>query len=186
MEYKALLLDRDGVINTDHGYVHKIKDFEFTKGIFDLSRFAHAMEYKIIVITNQAGIARGLYTEQQFHDLTAWMCREFARNGAPITKVYYSPYHPTEGIGIYRKDDFLRKPNPGMILLAKSEYNLNLNESVLIGDKPTDIKAGLSAGVRCNMLFGEAIADDIENKKYRRIKTLEQAIDILDGKLRFS
>ena len=185
MESKALLLDRDGVINIDHGYVHKVRDFEFTRGIFNLSRLAHAMEYKIIVITNQAGIARGLYTEQQFHDLTAWMCRKFARNGAPITKVYYSPCHPTEGIGLYKKDDFSRKPNPGMILQAKSEYNLNLDQSVLIGDNPTDIKAGLAAGVRCNLLFGEAIADDIEKTKYRRIKTLEQAIDILGEKFRF-
>jgi D-glycero-D-manno-heptose 1,7-bisphosphate phosphatase len=186
MKSRALLLDRDGVINIDRGYVHQTKDFEFTNGIFDLSRFAHAMNYKIIVITNQAGIARGLYTERQFHELSEWMCENFTRNGAPITKVYYSPYHPTEGVGFYRKDDFSRKPNPGMILQAKSEYNLNLCESVLIGDKPTDIKAGLAAGVKSNLLFGDARVDDIDNIMYRRIKTLDQAINILDRELRVS
>ena len=150
---RALFLDRDGVINVNYGYVHLVNNFEFIDGIFDLVRTAHANDFKIVVITNQSGIGRGLYSEQQFHQLTSWMCKEFLNAGVPIEKVYFSPYHPTEGIGKYKKDDFSRKPNPGMILQAQHELDLNLSDSILIGDKDSDIQAGMAAGIGLNILF---------------------------------
>ncbi len=159
MRARALFLDRDGVINVDHGYVHQVRDFEFMPGIFDLARAATKQGYKIIVITNQAGIGRGFYSPAQFHELTAWMCGQFEAQGAPVAKVYFSPYHPTEGLGVYLKDDMSRKPNPGMILEARSDFDLDLASSVLIGDKPSDIAAGLAAGVGRNILFSAQAPD---------------------------
>ena len=94
-----------------------------------VARAAHASGYKLVVITNQAGIARGYYSEQQFHQLTAWMCNEFFNEGVPIEKVYFSPFHQTEGLGKYKKDDISRKPRPGMIHQAQREMNLNLENS---------------------------------------------------------
>lgn len=173
---RALLLDRDGVINVDHGYVHRIQDFEFIPGIFDLARAAHHGRYQVFVITNQAGIARGFYSEKQFDELTGWMCNEFASRGAPIAKVYFSPYHPTEGLGSYRKDDVSRKPHPGMILQAQAEFDLDLASSILIGDKPSDIKAGIAAGVGQNILLAPSEPHDLQGTVYQRISGLDEAL----------
>ena len=151
MTTKALFLDRDGVINLDHGYVFRVEDFQFIDGIFELSRAAISKGYVICVITNQAGIGRGYYNVSDFNSLTEWMCEQFRVEGVSISKVYFSPYHPEHGIGRYKKDDKSRKPNPGMIQQAVDEFNLDLSESVLIGDKPSDIQAGLNAGVRTNV-----------------------------------
>lgn len=149
----ALFLDRDGVINVDHAYVHRAEDFEFMPGIFDLGRAAHAAGCLLIVITNQAGIARGLFSEDDFHALTRWMCDRFAAEGAPIEQVYFCPTHPTAGIGRYRIDSADRKPGPGMILRAASDHQLDLSRSVLLGDKGSDIEAGMAAGVARNLLL---------------------------------
>jgi len=178
---RALLLDRDGVINVDHGYVHRIRDFEFVPGIFDLARAAHRSCYRVFVITNQAGIARGFYSEKQFDELTDWMCQEFASRGVPIAKVYFSPYHPTEGLGMYRKDDVSRKPHPGMILQAQSEFNLDLASSVLIGDKASDIRAGIAAGVGQNILLAPSDPGDLQGVAYRRISALDEALDFFNA-----
>lgn len=149
----ALFLDRDGVINVDHAYVHRREDFEFIDGIFDLARHACGAGYRLFVVTNQAGIARGYYTEADFHRLTAWMCERFVAENAPIDKVYHCPYHPEHGIGRYKLDSPLRKPRPGMILLAAEEFGVDLARSVLVGDMATDIQAGQAAGVGVNLLF---------------------------------
>jgi len=149
----ALFLDRDGVINVDRGYVHKKEDFEFIEGIFDLCKAAKKWGYLLFVITNQAGIARGYYSEEDFLELTNWMCAVFEEKGIKIDKVYYCPYHPEHGIGRYKVDSFYRKPGPGMILEAAREFGVDLAKSVLIGDKESDIQAGLAAGVGCNLLY---------------------------------
>jgi len=153
MNHKALLLDRDGVINVDHGYVYRQEDFQFVDGIFELCREAIASGYLIFVITNQAGIGRGYYTEADFDYLTRWMLNEFLVQGVLISKVYSSPFHSVHGLGKYKKDDESRKPRPGMIHQVVNEFGINLSESVLIGDKCTDIEAGQNAGVRTNILY---------------------------------
>lgn len=144
---RALLLDRDGVINVEKNYVWRIEDFEFLPGIFELCATARALGYALVVITNQAGIGRGYYTETDYQRLTAWMLGEFGARGIAIERVYHCPYHPTAGIGDYLRDSFDRKPNPGMILKARDELDLDLGQSVLIGDKDSDIAAGRTAGV---------------------------------------
>jgi D-glycero-D-manno-heptose 1,7-bisphosphate phosphatase len=179
MQNHALFLDRDGVVNVNYGYVHHPESFEFIDGIFDLACAAHKKHYKLVIITNQAGIARGFYSEQQFHELTEWMCDQFIKQGAPIAKVYFSPYHPTEGIGEYKKDDLSRKPHPGMILQAQKDLNLDLESSVLIGDNVSDIQAGVSAGVGCNLLFAQTESAELLNTNYQRISTLGDALSFL-------
>ncbi len=150
---QALFLDRDGVINVEKNYVHQIKDFEFIDGIFELCRDAVRLKILIIVVTNQAGIGRGLYTEAQFDHLTSWMMKRFKEEKAPISAVYFCPYHPLHGVGPYRQDSFDRKPNPGMLLRARDELSINLATSILIGDKATDIAAARAAGVGTSILL---------------------------------
>ena len=144
---KALFLDRDGVINEDSGYVHKPEQFRFIDGIFELCHAAQKAGYLLIVLTNQAGIARGYYTEADFHQMNDWMLAEFKKNGVNISAVYYCPFHPEHGTGEYKQDSFDRKPNPGMIFKARDKFNIDLTTSVLIGDKDSDIEAGHRAGV---------------------------------------
>lgn len=147
MKNKALFLDRDGVINIDFGYVHKKEDFVFIDGIFEIVAFASSQGYKIIIATNQAGIGRGFYNESQFNELTFWMIKEFNKRGCKIDRVYFSPYHPEAGIGVYKEDHYSRKPNPGMLLQAKDDFDLDLSKSFIIGDRESDMIAGAKAGV---------------------------------------
>ena len=176
-----MFLDRDGVINVDHGYVHDPENFEFLDGIFEVACAAHASGYKLIVITNQSGIGRGYYSEQQFHQLTAWMCNEFLNAGAPIEKVYFSPFHPTAGLGAYKKDDVSRKPRPGMIHQAQREINVNLGSSILIGDKVSDIQAGIAAGVGLNILLGQKSPSELRDLPYQAIATLHEALPFMNS-----
>ena len=156
---KALFLDRDGVINHDYGYVYRINDFEFKKGIFKLVKRANLLNYFVIVVTNQAGIGRGYYSEEQFLNLNKWMIAEFNKKDCDITETFYCPFHPTEGIKDYKKDSFDRKPNPGLILKAAEKYSIDLKKSILIGDKISDIKAGIAAKIPNLYYF-------CENEKY--------------------
>ena len=149
----ALFLDRDGVINVDHGYVHRREDFEFIDGIFDLARCATERDHLIFVITNQAGIGRGMYTEREFMELTRWMCQVFSERGVPIANVYHCPFHPELGVGDFKRESIDRKPGPGMILRAALDFGIDLARSVLVGDRETDILAGIAAGIGCRLLF---------------------------------
>jgi D-glycero-D-manno-heptose 1,7-bisphosphate phosphatase len=154
MMKKCLFLDRDGVINEDRGYVHNVEDFVFKAGIFELCKDYVSKGFIIIVVTNQSGIGRGYYTEEDFHVLTDWMKQQFLNEGITLTDVFYCPYHP-DGLGKYKEDSFNRKPNPGMILEAAEKYNIDLKNSVLIGDRETDMEAGKRAGVGKNILYRE-------------------------------
>lgn len=177
----ALFLDRDGVINVDHGYVWRIEDIEFLPGIFALARAAHQRGWAIIVVTNQAGIGRGLYGEADFLRLTAWMQAEFVREGAPIDQVYFCPTHPEHGVGRYRVESSHRKPGPGMILQAAQEHDLDLPASVLVGDKHSDIAAGRAAGVGLNLLL-DPLAGQSELAgvgDVRTVTALEQVVPLL-------
>ncbi len=173
---KALFLDRDGVININHGYVHTPEKFEFINGIFELVRLAVKFHYLVIVITNQAGIGRGYYSEDQFHLLTKWMCDQFLLHGAKIESVYYCPFHPEHGVGIYKNESYDRKPSPGMILKAAREYDLNLFDSVLVGDNETDIQAGQVAGVGCNILYQPAPIHPISSANFHVVHDLSQIL----------
>lgn len=165
MDKKAIFLDRDGVINVEQNYVCRVEDFEFLPGIFDLCKTAGKAGFVPIVVTNQAGIGRGYYSEDDFQRLTAWMMEQFDAQGIRIGRVYHCPYHPTAGIGDYRRESYDRKPNPGMILRAKADFDLDLSHSVLVGDKDSDLEAGRAAGVRYNVkLLHEADAAPVPDR----------------------
>ncbi len=147
---KALFLDRDGVINVDHEYLHKAEEFEFIDGIFELCKYYQNLGFLIFVITNQSGISRGYYSEANFSQLSLWMVNEFAKNNIDIKKVYHCPHHP-ETTG----ECTCRKPHAGMLLDAKEEFDVDLENSVLVGDRERDIEAGLNAGLKETYLFDE-------------------------------
>lgn len=150
---KALFLDRDGVINVDHGYVGSREAFQFVDGIFELGGLASELGYRLIVVTNQSGIGRGYFTEDQFKDLMAWVVAQFAERKVPIAGYYYCPFHP-DAQAPYRRRSFMRKPAPGMLLRAADEHRLNLSRSVLIGDRTSDIVAARAAGLAAAVLLG--------------------------------
>ena len=139
---KALFIDRDGVINVDKVHVFSREDFEFTVHIFDICRKYEDYGYLIIVITNQAGIAKGLYSEEDYQNLTTWMIEQFKIRGITISKVYHCPHFPE----ITGQCD-CRKPQPGMLLQAIDEFDLDISECILIGDKESDLEAGRRAGI---------------------------------------
>ena len=148
---KALFLDRDGVINVELHYLYKIEDFRFIDGIFELCKYYQNIGYLIIVVTNQSGIARSYYSESDFEKLTTWMVKEFVKNGITITKVYHCPHHPE-----ISGECSCRKPEPGMFLQAQKEFDIDLENSILVGDKERDIEAAISAGIKESYLFDEA------------------------------
>ena len=173
---KAFFLDRDGVINIDHGYVCEPESFEFVSGVFEACKRIVDEGYAIIVVTNQAGIGRGYYTEEQFAALTTWMCEQFALHDVTITDVRFCPHHATHGQGEYLKDCDFRKPNPGMINAAATEHQIDLASSVMIGDKMSDIQAGQSAGIQHLYLVDSEYESDGVASGYQRCASLFDAV----------
>lgn len=173
---KAFFLDRDGVINIDHGYVCEPESFEFAPGVFEACKRIVDEGYVIIVVTNQAGIGRGYYTEEKFAALTKWMCEQFSQHGVAITDVRFCPHHATHGQGEYLKDCDFRKPNPGMINAAATKHQIDLASSVMIGDKMSDIQAGQSAGIQHLYLVDSEYESDGVASGYQRCASLFDAV----------
>jgi D-glycero-D-manno-heptose 1,7-bisphosphate phosphatase len=171
---KALFLDRDGIINVDHGYVYRQEEFEFIDDIFAVCLDALAKGYEIFVITNQSGIARGKYTVKQFEELSLWMTNVFKLKGIAISDVYHCPHHPDKGLGEYLKACDCRKPEPGMLLLAGKEHNIDLENSIFIGDKISDMQAAENAGIK-NRILLVAQYNDNEGIKAQRINKIIDA-----------
>lgn len=163
----ALFLDRDGVINIEKNYLHKQEDFEFMDGIFDLCNFYQEKGYLIIVVTNQSGIARGYYSEVDFSNLTVWMIAAFASKGIKITQVYHCPHHPD-----ISGECECRKPHPGMLLRAGKEFNIDFENSLLVGDSERDIEAAYNAGVKETYLFSEEIKETKASKNIHSLRSL--------------
>lgn len=145
---RAIFLDRDGVINVNHGYVHTIAETEWVPGIFDLCQVATRAGYALVVVTNQAGIARGYYSDAQFRDYMCWVHGQFEEKGAPLLATWYCPHHPEAGVGVLRVECECRKPKPGMIVAACETLGISASESILIGDQQSDLDAARAAGVR--------------------------------------
>ena len=171
---RALFLDRDGVVNVEVGYLHRIEDVQFVSGIFPLCRTAMRLGYRLVVVTNQAGIARGYYTEEDFEALMGWMRDVLRAEGVELAAVYHCPYHPEHGIGKYRREHEDRKPGTGMLRRAMKDLGVSLAESVMVGDRCSDVAAANSAGLRQTFL----IAGTEEWKcggDYRLIQRLSEA-----------
>lgn len=152
---KVAFLDRDGVINTDHGYVGDVSKFEFTKGIFDSLLRMKELGYEFIVVTNQSGVARDYFTLDDLENVHKYMCEELKKYGIDILHIYTCVHHP-DFTGICD----CRKPAVGMLDSAFREYDINLEESVLIGDKSSDIKMGENFGLRYNYFIKGRYSQD--------------------------
>ena len=145
MSIKVVFLDRDGVINKEIGYLHKIKDFVFIEGVFEACKHFLSLGYEIIIITNQSGIARGFYKEEDFLKLNKWMLEKFYEKDIRIHDVFHCPHGPEDNC-------CCRKPKPGLFLQAIEKYGIETSKSWAIGDKESDIEAARNAGVRNTIL----------------------------------
>ena len=158
---RTLFLDRDGVVNVDHGYIYRPDEFEFIDGVFDACHAFQEAGYEIVIITNQSGIGRGYYTEQDFHALTNWMISQFNQRGIDILDVYFCPHHPKNANPPYLQRCACRKPQPGMLLQAIQEHKLDARHSIMIGDKSSDMTAARNAGIGQKYLVtsGQRLSD---------------------------
>jgi D-glycero-D-manno-heptose 1,7-bisphosphate phosphatase len=161
MSIKTIFLDRDGVINKEIDYLINISDFQFITGVFDTCKYFNYLGYKIIIVTNQSGISRGYYTENDFDILTSWMITQFEKNGVEILDVLFCPHSSNENC-------LCRKPMPGMFLKAKNMYEIDMVNSWLIGDKESDIIAANNSGIINTILVrsGHKINESKSKAKY--------------------
>lgn len=164
---KALFLDRDGVVNIEKNYLHKIDDFELVEGILDVCRRYEANGYLILIVTNQSGISRGYYTEDDFKYLSGWMVEHFKSLGITLTHIYHCPHHES----IDGQCD-CRKPEPGMFLEAQKDFDIDMKNSLMIGDNERDIEAAIRAGVGNNILLSTDASDSHANRIIRSLKEL--------------
>ncbi len=144
---RGVFIDRDGVINEERQYVHKAEDFVLLPGVVEGLRMLQDANYRLVVVTNQSGIGRGYYSENDYSILTNYMVRLLATNGIKFSGIYHCPHRPSLTNDKFSHDCYCRKPNPGMLIDAARDLNLDLNQSVMVGDKISDIEAGRAAKV---------------------------------------
>lgn len=161
----AAFLDRDGVINVDHGYVHRPEQFEWVAGAPAAIKWLNEHGFLVIVVTNQAGIARGYYSEQQFLKFMEWINARLKEYGAHLDATYYCPHHPHEGVDPYVRICECRKPAPQLLRKAISDWNVDVKRSVMIGDKESDILAACNAGLTGELFPGGNLLDFV-NKTF--------------------
>ncbi|MGP1939198.1 MAG: D-glycero-beta-D-manno-heptose 1,7-bisphosphate 7-phosphatase [Arsenophonus sp. ET-DL9-MAG3] len=162
----AIFFDRDGTINFDHGYVYKIDNFQFIEGTIEAMIELKKMGYALILITNQSGIAIGLFTEEQFLKLTEWMDWALIDHGVELDGIYYCPHHPNAIKQKYKQICNCRKPKANMLLEAQKQLNIDMKASYMVGDKLSDMQAGKEAYIGTNVLVttGKFITEN--DKKY--------------------
>ena len=173
MAIKTIFLDRDGVINKEVRYLFRLSDFEFIDGVFDACLYFQKLSYKIIIISNQSGIARGYYNENDYQKLTEWMLGQFNDNGINILDIFYCPHSPESLCEC-------RKPKPGMLIEAEYKYNISMKDSWMIGDKETDIKAANLAGITNTILVRSGHLVDKSNSKSKfTIDSIKQSNKVI-------
>ena len=162
MPIKTVFLDRDGVINKEVGYLHKIQDFEFIDGVFKACLYFQSLDYQIIVVTNQSGIGRGYYNEGDFHIINNWMLEQFKNKRIEILDVFFCPHTPESNCDC-------RKPKPGMFNQANEKHDIDMEKSWMIGDKEADVAAANFAGIKNTILVKSGHTIDEENSKVKFI-----------------
>lgn len=174
---KVAFLDRDGVINEEINYLHKIEDFNYTENCVKGLKRLNTLGYKIIIVTNQAGIARGYYNEEQYQTLTAWYIEDLKKNGVDILDVFHCPHHVQGIISELSVKCECRKPKPGMLLSAIKKYNINIDDSIMVGDKVSDVEAGLCVGIKqVYLIKGEYVTS---HPNYEVLNSLYEITKIL-------
>lgn len=167
----AAFLDRDGVLNDDQGYTHRVADFHWLPGAVQACKRLQDAGYALVVVTNQSGVARGMYTLDDVDTLHTHMQQELAAAGVVLTGIYRCPHLPTAEVAAYRLDCSCRKPRPGLLLQAMAEHGLDPARSLLVGDRVSDVQAGQAAGVaRCVQIGPD-----------QALRSLAQAVDQLLG-----
>ncbi|WP_294496081.1 D-glycero-beta-D-manno-heptose 1,7-bisphosphate 7-phosphatase [uncultured Ruminobacter sp.] len=182
----AVFLDRDGVINVEKDYVYTIDEFEFIEDSIEALKIIQDKGYALVVVTNQSGIARGYYTEEDFLKLTEWMDWCLIDRGVTLDGIYYCPHHPEKGIGKYKVDCNCRKPKAGLIFDAVKQLDIDLGRSVMVGDTVSDIECGKNAGIKRNYLVrsGHAISAEDEKKAtgvYKDLMALAKDLADING-----
>jgi len=173
MTIKTIFLDRDGVINNDTGYLYKVEDCKFINGVFEACQYFKSLGYQIIIVTNQSGISRGYFSEKDFQIISDWMIDQFQANNINILDIFHCPHAPK-----YKCD--CRKPEPGMFILAKNKYNIDMNKSWMIGDSERDITAANLAGIQNTILVrsGHKI-DEFESNSMFFLDSIFQAKQVI-------
>lgn len=161
---KAIFLDRDGTLNVEKNYLYKIDEFEFIPGMPEAIKKWNELGYKVIIVTNQAGVARGYYTEEDVENLHTFINDLLIKSGAHIDAFYYCPHHPTHGIGKYKVECSCRKPKTGMLEQAILDFDINVAQSYLFGDHDSDIEAGEKMKIRSYKVDGDLF--NIERYKF--------------------
>lgn len=185
MKNRGVFLDRDGTINIDKNYMYKTEDFEFVSGAVEGLKILYDLGYKLIVVTNQAGIGRGYYTEKDLEKLNKFMEDELLKHGIKIEKCYFCPHHKEHGIGKYKTDCECRKPKPGMLLEGIKEFDIDVEKSFMIGDKMSDAEAGINAGVTPIIVkTGKDITDEIKKSGIEIYPTIYEFAINLKEKLK--
>lgn len=181
MKQKAIFFDRDGTINVEKGYLYKTEEFEFIEGAVEALRMAQNAGYKLIIITNQSGIARGYYTEEEFLELNKWMMETLAGKGVRIERVYYCPHYPHAKIKEYSIDCNCRKPKRGLYMQAISDFDLDISACYVIGDKIRDCSICEKGGCK-GFLIAENEKDDvIEAVKAGKVCNVDYAKNLLEA-----
>lgn len=163
MSNKAVFFDRDGTLNVNTDYLYKKEDFIWMPDAVEAIKYANDHGYLVIVVTNQSGVARGYYTEEDVKILHEWMNQELKKKGAHIDAFYYCPYHTSGTVPGYIRDSKDRKPKPGMVLRAIREYDIDPAQSIMIGDKQLDVECAANAGVKGALYEGNSLLSFITN-----------------------
>lgn len=185
---KVAFLDRDGVINTDLGYVHSKENFFFIDGVVDAMRSLNLLGYHIIIVTNQSGIGRGIFSEEQYHVLTAWYKNFLESSGISILDILHCPHFINSKNSKYGIDCNCRKPKPGMFNEATNRHSINLSSSFVVGDKLSDLIAGSNAGLNNGYIIGDSLPENstdfyelnYKSFKYNVVSDLNSCIELLD------
>ena len=173
MAIKTIFLDRDGVINKEVNYLYQIEKFKFIDGVFEACLHFQKLNYKIIIVSNQSGIARGYYSEKDYKKLTSWMLNQFELKSISILGAFYCPHDPDSKCNC-------RKPKPGMFIDAKHKHNISMEESWMIGDKETDISAANNAGIKKTILVKSGHEnDELNSNASHIINSIKESKDVI-------